>query len=61
MYGSECWIVVKTEQSGCLSQQLSPKICNIYWPNKISNENMYTGKQDATTYLCKSKCTEYDG
>ena len=43
LYGSECWRVVKEEMNklnafhnGCLR-----KICNIYWPNKISNEDLY--------------------
>lgn len=43
LYGSECWRVVKSEMSkvdafhnGCLS-----KISNIFWSNKIPNENLY--------------------
>ena len=43
MYGSECWRVVKGDMdkinvfhNGCLR-----KICCIFWPNKVSNEELY--------------------
>ena len=43
LYGSECWRIVKSDvakvnafHNGCLR-----KICNIYWPQKISNVNLY--------------------
>lgn len=44
MYGSECWRVVKGDMNkisafhnGCLR-----KICRIFWPNKITNKELYT-------------------
>ena len=49
-YGSECWRVVKGDMSkisafhnGCLR-----KICRIFWPSKLSNEELHakTGCQD---------------
>ena len=43
LYGSECWRIIKSDvdkvnafHNGCLR-----RICNIYWPQKISNENLY--------------------
>ena len=43
LYGSECWRIVKSDvnkvnafHNGCLR-----RICNIYWPQKISNVNLY--------------------
>ena len=43
LYGSECWRVVKGDMAkidafhnGCLR-----KICRIFWPNKISNVDLY--------------------
>ena len=39
LYGSECWRVVKGDMAfhnGCLR-----KICRIFWPNKISNVDIY--------------------
>ena len=43
LYGSECWRVVKADMakisafhSGCLR-----KICHIFWPQKVSNEDLY--------------------
>ena len=44
LYGSECWRVVQNEitklnsfHNGCLR-----KICRVFWPNIISNDNLYT-------------------
>ncbi len=43
LYGSECWRVVESDMkkinsfhNGCLR-----KICRIFWPEKISNEDLY--------------------
>ena len=43
LYGSECWRVIESDMkkinafhNGCLR-----KICRIFWPEKISNEDLY--------------------
>ena len=43
LYGSECWRVIKGDKAtidafhnGCLR-----KICRIFWPNKMSNVDLY--------------------
>ena len=43
LYSSECWCVIKSDMSklesfhnGCLR-----KICRIFWPNRISNSDLY--------------------
>ena len=43
LYGSECWRIVKSDinkvnvfHNNCLR-----RICNIFWPNKISNSDLY--------------------
>ena len=50
LYGSECWRVVKSDMdkisafhNGCLR-----KLCCIFWPRKVSNEDLYrqTGCKD---------------
>ena len=53
LYGAECWRITKCDMSkvssfynGCLR-----KICRIFWPNKISNKELYmkTGCRDVIT------------
>ena len=52
LYGSECWRIVKRDinkvnvfHNSCLR-----RICNIFWPNKISNNDLYQ----------KTGCTSMD-
>ena len=52
LYGSECWRIVKRDinkvnvfHNSCLR-----RICNIFWPNKISNNDLYQ----------KTVCTSMD-
>ena len=52
LYGSECWRIVKRDinkvnvfHNSCLQ-----RICNIFWPNKISNNDLYQ----------KTGCTSMD-
>jgi hypothetical protein len=55
LYGSECWRVTKSDMNkidvfhnSCLRQ-----ICRIFWPQKISNEELYkkTGCKNVTTEI----------
>ena len=55
LYGAECWRVTQRD-----SQRLSGfhtsclrKICRIYWPQKITNKELYqrTGQRDITTVV----------
>ncbi len=44
LYGAECWRTVKTEtnQLNAFHNSCLRRICNIFWPNKISNIELYT-------------------
>ena len=44
LYGSECWRVITTEMNKLNSfhNDCLRKICRIFWPNKISNADLYT-------------------
>ena len=57
--GSECWRAIKSDMSklesfhnGCLR-----KICRIFWPNKISNRDLYrkTGCQSVVMEIKRSR------
>ena len=43
MYGSECWRVVKGDMSkiNAFHNSCLRKICRIFWPNKVSNLELY--------------------
>ena len=44
LYGSECWRVVKSDMTRVESfhNRCLRRICRIFWPNKISNRDLYT-------------------
>ncbi|KAL9952828.1 hypothetical protein ACROYT_G040141 [Oculina patagonica] len=53
LYGAECWRVVKSDMNkinafhnGCLR-----RICRIFWPNKISNEELYKKTKSQSVVL----------
>ena len=54
IYGAECWRTVETEinQLNAFHNRCLRRICNIYWPNKISNDDMYAKTE------CYSMATE---
>ena len=41
LYGSECWRVIKSYISKSFHNGCLRKICRIFWPNKISNRDLY--------------------
>ena len=43
LYGAECWRTVKTEtkQLNAFHNSCLRRICKIFWPNKISNIELY--------------------
>ncbi|KAI8507720.1 hypothetical protein Bbelb_151000 [Branchiostoma belcheri] len=55
LYGSESWRMTKTDMRKINSFQNSclRKICNVFWPNKISNAELYnrTGCRKLTTEI----------
>ena len=52
LYGAECWRIVKIDMNklSAFHNSCLRKICNIYWPNKITNDNLYQ----------KTGCTSID-
>ena len=59
LYGAECWRVTQRD-----SQRLSGfhtsclrKICRIYWPQKITNKELYqrTGQRDITAVIMQRR------
>ena len=57
LYGSECWRVATVDMAkihgfhdGCLR-----RICGIFWPNKISNVQLYN-KSGCNSVVLKIKC-----
>jgi len=61
LYGAECWRVVKSDMkinafhNGCLR-----RICCIFWPNKISNEELYK-KIKSQIAVLPSSAAGFDG
>ena len=55
LYGAECWRVVQRDSKRLAGFHTTclRKICNIYWPDKISNENLYerTGQSSIITQI----------
>ena len=43
LYGSECWRIVKKDinKVNAFHNSCLRRICNIFWPNKISNNDLY--------------------
>ncbi len=43
VYGADCWRTVKTEinQLNAFHNRYLRRICIIYWPKKISNDDLY--------------------
>ena len=52
LYGSECWRIVKRDinKVNAFHNSCLRRICNIFWPNKISNNDLYQ----------KTGCTSID-
>ena len=52
LYGSECWRIVKRNinKINAFHNSRLRRICNIFWPNKISNKDLYQ----------KTGCTSID-
>ncbi|XP_013399160.1 uncharacterized protein LOC106165493 [Lingula anatina] len=55
LYGSECWRVTKSDISRVESfhNRCLRRICRIFWPNKISNHDLYirTGSQSIVGHI----------
>ena len=59
LYGEECWRVTQRDSQRLLGFHTSclRKICRIYWPQKITNKELYqrTGQRDITTVTMQRK------
>ena len=62
LYGAECWRTVETEinQLNAFHNRCLRRICNIYWPSKISNDDLFD-KLNATVWQQKLKIEDIDG
>ena len=59
LYSSECWRVIKSDMSKLESfhNRCIRKICRIFWPNKISNKELY-GKIGCQSVVMEIKPTQ---